>query len=183
MPGTIEGREEELAAFLNQHREHSLVITATSQNTMTLMKHIEQLEGGCPDLFWKFVFEFHSAEQFVDKSVRIFCSLLDVINELYPESPLLPQPPEELFESSSDPIERMRTLMTFARDLPSNLDAIHANFVFFPVEIHDFSAWKRFVLNLAESNNTRTWCSGMRMIFRDESQLPTQYSESIQQHC
>ena len=176
MQKLFEAAQERIRTFVEQRRNLSLVVGCSQVEMAYVLKMLEAIEqDDCPDVFWAFPYRFESPGQFVRESIEGAKAMLEVTSDQLVAEGEDPLPPLSLavLEPTTPPVERMRALLLYAREILPAPDAQRIVVNVFPAEVLDPHAYARFVLELTRHQMPKPWCAGMRMVFRDPKEAPT----------
>ncbi len=160
-----------LEAFLGQRRAVLLVVRAGPAEFLPLVSCLDGIEQESPDDFWLFQEPFESTSRYVQAVVESFRVRYAV---LAPElrkagREVLLELPSEVGQSHR-PVDRLRSLLLFARSLIDDLEVSHLVVGLLPSKIAQPQEFAELVLALAAHEMPRPWCHHMRIVVREESQ-------------
>lgn len=161
--------QKEITTFIEQ-RNNLLLLSRCAENdlavVMKILRDIEQVAA--TDVFLLFGHDFLAPGQFVSAAVkqlheehRMACAAL-VEEGRNPWPPL----PEELFDESRPPDERLRAAICFARSLVPREGGHRLVWAMFPQQVADWHAYLRLVSALVPAGEVKAWMRGVRLIFR-----------------
>ncbi len=162
---------DRLQAFVDQRDDVALVLGSPAAEAAPLLKILEGLEEtGTSDLYWSFTDNFTDAEGYANSIVKAFATKHEVVRlamqkeKMIPWSPI---PPQILSEVGS-PVQRLRDLAAFSRELLPVPNAGNNVWVYFPLEIADLAAFSGFMASVIRHEFPFPWCHHLRFIIRGE---------------
>ncbi len=147
-----------------------LVVRAGQSEHLALMSTLGSIENeGSRHAFWLFPEPFETKAAYAETLCGAFRSRLEAMNAALTqdEEPTLPPLPAQALDSAVDPVERLRSLMVFARSLIEDLEAVHLVWGFLPTEIHEPGAYATLMAELLAHQPPIPWCHHMRVIVRE----------------
>jgi len=162
-----------LEAFLGQRRSLLLVVRAGPAEYLPLVSTLDGIEqDDSPDAFWVFTEPFETPAQYVKAVVESFRVRYEVLApELQKAGFAVPSvlPPE-----TTDPwrpaVERLRTLLVFARSLIDDLESTRLVVGLLPNKIAKPLEFAQLVLALVVHDMPQPWCHHMRIVVREDAQ-------------
>ena len=173
-----------LESFLGQRRTLLLVVSAGPAEYLPLVSIIDGIEqGGSADAFWLFPEPFDNPLQYAKAVVDSFRTRYVMLAvELQKADPSLPADlPAPMLEERRPPVDRLREMFLFARDLIDDLEASHLVVGLLPSKISAPLPYAQLIQALAAHETPVPWCHHMRFIVREESAeaLLTQHAQAM----
>ncbi|WP_394831698.1 tetratricopeptide repeat protein [Pendulispora rubella] len=162
-----------LRGFVEQDDKGLLVVEANDASNGLLIKMLDTIDQEGADVHWAFADDFGNAITFVDAvAYRVYVRRELANKALAKEAkPPWPDLPREASDRSNPPVQRMRALMLYARDLIPDLETMHLVWVLFPASIADPAGYRAFVLELM-THEFPVWFHHMRVLVRDDVARP-----------
>lgn len=162
-------------AFLDQRDEVALVLRASDEQTMPLLKILETVddERGS-ELPWTHTGDFRDAGSYVDGIVEEFARHHDLMREIMPKQGHFPWPllPAAVTSGMTPPVERLRALMTFSRTLLPVPNAGLSVWVLFPTKIANQTEFAGLLRELLRHHFPFPWFHRLRFIVREDPAAP-----------
>jgi tetratricopeptide (TPR) repeat protein len=173
-----------LESFLGQRRTLLLVVSAGPAEYLPLVSTIDGIEqGGSADAFWLFSEAFDNPSQYAKAVVDSFRTRYVMLAaELQKADPSAPADlPAAMLDVRRPPVDRLRELFLFARDLIDDLEATHLVVGLLPEKISAPLPYAQLIQSLAAHETPVPWCHHMRFVVREESQqaLLTQHAQAM----
>ena len=173
-----------LESFLGQRRNLLLVVSAGPAEYLPLVSTIDGIEqGGSADAFWLFLDPFDNPPQYAKAVVASFRTRYTVLAvELQKAGLSVPSDlPPSLLDERRPPVDRLRELFLFARDLIDDLEATRLVVGLLPSKIAAPLPYAQLIMALATHETPVPWCHHMRFIAREEAQqaLLTEHARAM----
>jgi len=182
MQKLLEALTARLSAFVDQRDDLALVVRCTDAQTVLVLKALEGIDdASTSEMFWIFSEEFQDANSYVAAVVEAFAAKHLAVRlgmEREGMEPWPPVPPVVLDETLG-PVQRLRELMVFSRELLPALDGFLAAWGFVPLAIHDRQGFRTLFSKLFVHEFPQPWCHHMRIYVRgssDDDLLPSAVS-------
>ncbi len=172
MYSLVENLVTEVKSFLDQRDFVALSVACTESETPVVWKTLEAAEAEVSsELFWMFQEPFVDAPTYVATIVAGFKQRHNMVRLLQPEQDMeqWPEFPQAIEELTGQPIEQLKELMRFSRQLLPEKTGFGSVWVFYPFSIESSTAYSQFLTDLLRHEFPFPWFSGLRVIFRNDS--------------
>jgi tetratricopeptide (TPR) repeat protein len=158
-----------LQSFVNQRDDVAMLLESPAGDATPLLKILESVEESSDShLFWVFTDNFTDATTYACDIVKAFASKHELVRMAMHQQNMLtwpPIPPSILSESAA-PVERLRELAVFSRDLLPLRDTGNNIWIYFPLEIADQNAFWALMADLIRHEFPFPWCHHLRFMIR-----------------
>ncbi|MEM6485181.1 MAG: hypothetical protein AAF662_09375 [Pseudomonadota bacterium] len=166
----VESIRSTATEFVDQRENFALLVACSDTDWLLLLKTVEELdESRDSELYWMAVDAFDDARSYVQACVAMFEAKHEAVRANQASRGETPLPPmtTSLLDSSLNPVERLKELLRYSRDLLPSLDGFAVVWALAPSEIHDRDAYRAFIEALCEHEFPFPWCHHMRLFIRD----------------
>lgn len=158
------------ADFVEQRRDLMQLIESSENDVPIVLKILRDVEQSSPsDVFLLFADPFHHPGAFVDMVMERLREehqiAADWLKEQQKET--IAAPPEALFDSNGDPVERLIGAIKYSRSLLPCCGGHRLVWVLFPTEVGDKHGWYELMENLAPHQGVQPWMRNVRLMVRD----------------
>jgi tetratricopeptide (TPR) repeat protein len=162
-----------LESFLAQRRSLLMVVRAGPAEYLPLVSCLDGIEQDSSDEFWLFQEPFESPSRYAQAVVESFRARYTVLApELRKAGFEVPLDlPPEVSAQSYRPVDRLRSLLLFARSLIDDLEGTRLVAAFLPTKISNPTEFAQLILAVAAHEMPQPWCHHMRILVREDAQL------------
>ena len=163
--------EDELRLFLRQRDNVALILSGSAGDALPILKVLEGLEeASASDLFWICTENFVDARSYASAVVKSFATRHQAVQLAMETRKMPPWPaiPAEVLSETEAPANRLRTLTAFSRGLLPIPVGGNNNWIFYPLQVKDNSAFAALIKELLAHEFPFPWCHHLRFIIREE---------------
>jgi tetratricopeptide (TPR) repeat protein len=162
---------DHLQGFVDQRDDLALILCSPAADALPVLKIIEGLEdASTSDLYWVVTNNFTDPASYVQALVQGFATKHQAVRLALEQRALRPWPsiPPALLAADASPVQRLRELTAFSRELLPVPDGGTNVWVFFPLEVADGGAYATLMAGLLRHEFPFPWCHHLRFIVRDD---------------
>jgi hypothetical protein len=160
-----------LQSFVDQRDDVALILAAPAAEALPVLKIVEGLEGAsASDLYWVVTDNFTDPAHYAETVVQGFSTRHEAVRLALAQRDMRPWPPipPAILSSASPPVQRLRELTAFTRELLPVPNGGTNVWVFFPLEVADAGAYAALMAGLLRHEFPFPWCHHLRFIVRDD---------------
>ena len=160
-----------LRALVDQRDDIALVVRCQDGEAVAVLKALEGIdEASTAEMFWIACDEFRDAPSYVSDLVNAFAVKHGAVRLAMEAEGMAPWPllPDELLDESRPPVDRLRELMIFSRELLPASHGFLAVWCLLPLSIADAPGYAALIGELLRHEFPLPWCHHMRVYVRGD---------------
>lgn len=160
-----------LRSFIEQRDDVALVLESPADDAIPMLKILEGIEESSPsDFFWTFTDKFDDAASYAEGVVRSFSATHEAVRLSMEKEGMAPWPPlpPVVQASQSSPVQRLRELAAFSRELVPIPGGGVVVWTYFPLEIADASGFAELMGDVVAHDFPFPWCHHLRFVVRED---------------
>ena len=160
---------DRLQAFVDQRDDVALVLRSAAADSLPVLKILEGLEeASTSDLFWTVTDNFVEPTSYASVVVKNFATRHEVVRLAMQERgmPVWPPIPPQVVSDMTPPVQRLRELAAFSRELLPVPNGGNNVWIFYPLEVADGTAYATLIGELLHHDFPFPWCHHLRFIVR-----------------
>jgi hypothetical protein len=165
----------QIAAFASQRADVALIIESADESMPFLIKTAEEVdEGSSAEFFWIATDNFTDVDSYVAAVIDGFAAKHEVVRLalLQQGKQTWPEIPARLRDPATPPVERLRGLMEFSRELLPDSDGCTAVWCLMPHEIADARWFAWLLASVLHHEFPFPWFHHLRFIMRADAISP-----------
>lgn len=167
----LEPTKERLHRFIVERDKISMILRSPSEDSLAILKLLEGLDDPhTSDLFWIHQEPFQDPKSYVKSIVSSFSTKHRMVKLALEQKEISPWPeiPPDVESEELNPVQRLRKLTMFSRDLLPVAHGGNSVWIFYPMQISNLSLYADFMQSLLEHEFPNPWCHHLRFIVREE---------------
>jgi Tfp pilus assembly protein PilF len=167
---------DRLQAFIDQRDNIALILRSPESDTLPILKILEGLEeNSTSDLFWSFTDDFVNDATYATAIVTGFSSRHEAMRLAMEREGMKPWPsiPPKILSEHAPPVQRIRELAAFSRELLPIPNGGNNVLILYPIEIKNKTAFAAFIAEVLQHDFPFPWCHHLRFIIREDPAEPT----------
>jgi tetratricopeptide (TPR) repeat protein len=160
-----------LRALVDQRDDIALVVRYRDEEAVVVLKSMEGIDdASTAEMFWIASDEFHDAASYVTDVVNAFAVKHGAVRMAMERDGMRPWPalPDELLDEARQPVDRLRELMIFSRELLPAPDGFLAAWCLLPLSVADANGYAALTAELLRHDFPLPWCHHMRIYVRGD---------------
>jgi tetratricopeptide (TPR) repeat protein len=163
---------DHLQAFVDQRNDLALILCSPAGDALPVLKILEGMEdASASDLYWVVTDNFTDPESYVAAVVSGFSTKHQAVRLALDQRGMRPWPPlpPGVLSGSAPPVQRLRELAAFSRELLPVPNGGNNVWAFFPLEVSHRGAYAALMTGLLRHDFPFPWSHHLRFIVREDS--------------
>ena len=171
MKRIIEDFKNEIADFVSGRDDLVMIVRGADSDAAATTYVLNSIgDSSTSEIFWTCVQDFIEPTSYVEDCVSNFLSEYETARLIAEEEGnVLPEVPERVISADMTPVQRLRELIVFSREILPTLDGCSVVWSFLPLTITDPKLYAGFMASVWQHEMPFPWCHHVRLIIRDTS--------------